>query len=161
MKPLFAALLLLVLPQAFASGEVDGALGFRGLGKIRIGATFAQVRKSWHGEIEAVPEALKPSPECFHVSPRSHPQVTLMFMNDRLARIDFTAAPGKAVGGIAIGDAASKVLKAYKGVETSQDYLAIWSGDRRSAIRFYTENSIIQSISAGNAYAVSMDEGCY
>lgn len=168
LKHLFAAVLLLSLLNAFAIGEIQGSLSFNGLGKVKIGATFAQVQKSWDGQIPAVSERLKASPTCFHVSPKRHPEVTFMFMNDRLARIDLTAAPGKTDEGIVIGDAADKVLKVYNGMvresaepDTSQEYLTVWSGNRQSAMRFYTEKSIVRGISAGNAYAVSLEEGCY
>ncbi len=139
-------------------------LGWDGMGSTRIGLPFDQVQQLWPDELLPPAEGLKASAHCYHVSPERHRQITLMFYDERLARIDLTGAPGQSRDGIRIGDGIGAIKAHYPDVvitgQADQQVTAT-SADKKSAIRFYLLNGVVTAISAGDAVAVALDEGCY
>ena len=156
--------MITLLPLLFAATAViDPRLGWDGMGGTKIGLSFDQVRQRWPGELQPPAEGLKASAHCYHVSPDRHRQITLMFRDEHLARIDLTAAPGQSRDGIRIGDSIAVVKAHYpRAVVMGQEQqVTATSADKKSAIRFYLLNDVVTAISAGEADAVALGEGCY
>jgi hypothetical protein len=158
-----SVLLGILLPALGSAAPIDARLGFDGLGKAKIGLSFDDVRHLWPDEIQPLDDGLKASAHCYHISPSKHRQISLMFRDERLARVDLTAKPGQTTDGIRIGDGIAAVKRRYpKLVITGQDeqQATATSGDKQHAIRFYLLNGVVTSLSAGDVDAVALDEGC-
>jgi hypothetical protein len=150
----------ILLPALGSAATIDPRLGFDGLGSAKIGLSFEEVRHLWPDEIQPVDDGLKASAHCYHVSPSKHRQITLMFRDERLARIDLTAKPGQTTNGIQIGDGIAAVKRRYPQLVISEQQATAASADKKHAIRFYLLNGVVTGLSAGDADAVALDEGC-
>jgi hypothetical protein len=141
---------------------------FDGLGDLKIGQTFGEVSKLFRNEVVPVDPSLRASSDCYHVSPDNQPGMALMFQNEHLVRIDLTKPLFRTSSGIGIGDDFIALKLRYHeavlkqtDVATEGKSVTIASPDKHYAFRFYFDESRIDSISAGQADAVALDEGCY
>lgn len=152
----------------FANASPADQIRFDGLGDLKVGQSFGAVSKLFPNEVFPVASSLRASSDCYHVSPVKHPGMTLMFKNDHLARIDVTQPLFRTSSGLGIGDDFNALkLRYHEAVLEQQNgaseekQVTIVSPDKLYALRFTFDHSRIDRISAGQADAVALDEGCY
>lgn len=138
-----------------------------GVANLQMGMTRSQVA-SVLGQSIALPE--DPDEQgCFYVQPTAYPALSLMFVSDRLSRIDARSADVHTAEGVGIGDAVAKVKTLY-GAQliaephfyeaTSEHYLTLQGADADVAIRFETHDGVIAALYAGYVAQVHYVEGC-
>jgi hypothetical protein len=152
----------------FANPSPADQIRFDGLGDLKIGQSFGEVSKLFPNEVSPVAAGLRASSDCYHVSPTKHAGITLMFKKEHLVRIDVTQPLFRTSSGLGIGDDFNALkLRYHDAVLEHQNgapeekQVTIVSPDKLYAFRFTFDQSRIDSISAGQANAVALDEGCY
>lgn len=162
----------LLLASAFAiaapASSADGwTLRFDGIGPLKVGMTFDQANASLQRRLKRTPDDLRPNDHCDEISVPGHPETALMFIDDKLARVDVWHAGARLRGGVVIGGAEHSLMPAYAKAskspgfyDNSQTEWTLPSADGRMAIRITTENNAIITAIAGEAKAVAYVEGC-
>jgi hypothetical protein len=135
-----------------------------GFGPLRVGMSFAQVRRLVPG-LTATPLDLRAGAKCDQLPLPGHPGVALMFVDDELRRIDLFRPGPHTMRGIQPGDPVARAMRAYPGLaaaprayEEDERFLTARSG--ANAIRFETGKGRIENIYAGRWAQVQYIEGC-
>lgn len=166
---LLSAWILLSLPALPAnSAPVAWRLKPDSLGPITIGMSFEQVNQAIGGGMNKVPAALQPSPGCYMLTAEQQPAISFMFIDDVLKRIDITKAGIRSAAGLAVGEPASKVRRAYgqrlhaepDAYDDREQYLSVVTPDGRFGIRYETANGKIKHFYSGAWQQVQYSEGC-
>jgi hypothetical protein len=164
-----AACFVLAAATAATAAQAKAPAAWRlapdGFGPLRVGMSFAQVRKLAPG-LKATPVDLRASARCDQLPLPGHPGVALMFVDDELRRIDLFRPGPHTTRGIQPGDPVERAMRAYPGLaaaprayeEEDERFLTARSG--ANAIRFETENGRIENIYAGRWAQVQYIEGC-
>ena len=164
----FLAVSCLALAVAQSAAAAKAAppwrLGPDGFGPLKVGMSFAQVRKRIP-RLKATLPGLRASSGCDQLPLPGHPGVALMFVDDELARVDLFRPGPRTTRGVQPGDRVARVLQAYPGLSAepnkydgNERYLTARSGD--SAIRFETDKGRIGKVYAGRWAQVQYIEGC-
>ena len=160
---LAVACLALAAVRAGAAAA-DWQLAPDGFGPLKVGMTFAQVRKRAPG-LTPTPADLRATTTCDQVPLPGHPGVALMFVDGVLDRIDLFEPGPRTTRGVRPGDRVEQAMQAYPGLraaprayEENERYLTSHSG--ANAIRFETKNGRIENVYAGRWAQVQYIEGC-
>lgn len=150
-----------------ASSAADWTLRFDGIGPLKVGMTFDQANARLQRRLERTPEDFRPNDHCDEVSVPGHPETALMFIDDKLARVDVWHAGARLRGGVVIGGAERSLIPAYSKAskspgfyDDSQTEWTLPSADGRLAIRITTEDNAIVTAISGETKAVAYVEGC-
>ena len=150
-----------------AANAADWTLRFDGIGPLKVGMTFDQAKASLRQRLERTPEDLRPNDHCDEIEVPGHAETALMFIDDKLARVDVWHVGARLHGGVVIGGAERSLMRAYAKAskspgfyDDSQTEWTLPSADGRMAIRVTTENGAIIAAIAGEAKAVAYVEGC-
>lgn len=161
----FVAICLALAAAAHAgAGAADWRLGPDGFGPLKVGMSFAQVRKLAPALV-AMPADLRASTGCDQVPLPGHPGVALMFVDGVLDRVDLFEPGPRTTRGVKPGDPVQRAMRAYPGLsaeprayEENERFLTARSG--ANAIRFETKNGRIDKVYAGRWAQVQYIEGC-
>jgi hypothetical protein len=158
---------VLASSTAFATDAPRVELG--GFGTVRVGMSPRQVSQATGSAlVHADPGAGEHG--CFYASVAGLPEgVDLMFLDERLARIDVFAPSVRTWAGIGIGTPESTVKAihgsglqqqphAYGG--PSEHYLTLLSADGGTGIRFETDGESVSAYYTGTPEAIRLVEGC-
>lgn len=112
--------------------------------------------------------AAKDDQACFYVRPKLHPAVAFMIEDGRVSRIDIEKPGVRTDSGIQVGDPEGRVHEVFGNRVVVEDhkyfekghYLTIRSKDKRSALRFETNEGKITSFYTGTSEAIQYVEGC-
>ena len=156
---------LLALPGP--AGTDFSTVRFDGIGPVQIGMDLSALNKALHTSYS------KPSdPDqqaCFYVKVPHQPEIMLMLLDGRVARVDIDNASTRTAEGIHNGDSEAHVLRVYgKRLTIEPDhydpenghYLTVLSSNRTLGIRFETTEHKITRYYAGSREAISLIEGC-
>jgi hypothetical protein len=164
--------------QLPAMAEAPWALRYDGVGPVKIGMHFAEANRAAGGGLQLTPLGMQPTKGCDQIAVPGHPGVTLMIIDDVVARIDVfrphkVQAPELGVAdaaGVMVGDPVAKVLAAWSGIERAPDaydereqYLTRYAGaadPQALAVRYTTDNGKVGAMIAGHLKAVRYIEGC-
>jgi hypothetical protein len=102
---------------------------------------------------------------------RPEPEVEglwFMISNDRVVRIEVTAAGITTKSGLGVGDSDDRVKELFPTVEVTPhkyvapdgNYLTVWSASHKAAVRFETLQGKVTSFYAGQVPQVEYVEGC-
>lgn len=156
-----------VLVCCSAACADDWRLRMDGIGPLKIGMRFDAANHALNDVLERSPEALRPSPSCEMIPVSGHPGVELMFIDDKLSRVDVFEAGIRDEEGIGVGDSANKVLAAYPNVKVQpnayddrEKYLTVRAKRGPLAIRFETQDGKIGQFYAGEFKSVQFIEHC-
>ena len=108
-----AALGMAVVVCSSAAIADEWRLRMDGIGPLTIGMRFDAAKRALNDTLEHTPEGRRPSASCEMVPVGGHPGVALMFINDKLSRVDVFKAGTRNEEGIAVGDSVDKVLATY------------------------------------------------
>jgi hypothetical protein len=169
----FVAVLLTVLMALSACQDESpsNALTADGLGKVKIGMTFAEAEK-------ALGTALKPRdetqvPQCYYTSHADEAEAGVIYMLENagtITRIDVKSnSTIRSTAGIGIGSTEAEIHAAYgdgvivqphKYLGEDSHYLSIDSADHSHAILFETDKGVVTTFRAGVHPSVAYVEGC-
>lgn len=167
-KKLVASLLaggIVVAPTA--RGE-EWLLRPDGIGPLKVGMSFNDVRRELGAGLERTPAAVLASPDCDYLPVPGRPGVNLMFIDDVLMRVDVTAGEWQTDRGIRPGSATADVKAAYRRLQVEPreftetgSYLTFRPVGSPFAVRFEaSDEGWIDTIYAGDAKAVGYAEAC-
>jgi hypothetical protein len=157
-------LCLCVITNSWASDT--WVVGFEGVGPVKIGMNLSQLNSTLH-EKYSVPDG-KDERGCFFVDVSKHPEIALMIIQGRLARLDVRKPGVFTAEGIQVGDSESRALMVYGHrlkvephfyVDTGH-YLTVRSKDGHFGIRFETDQGMITMYYAGRYDVIQYVEGC-
>ncbi|WLI87557.1 hypothetical protein Q4S45_12455 [Massilia sp. R2A-15] len=153
-----------VTPPASAA---DWTLRFDGVGPLKIGMTFVQANAQLQRRLRRTPDDLRASEFCDYLETPGHPGINLMFVNDKLARVDVSRTGARIRGGVVIGGDESSLLPAYSSAtkapgayDASETEWTLPSPDGRMAIRITTAAHHIAGAVGGDAKSVGYIEEC-
>jgi hypothetical protein len=140
----------------------------QGIGRVRTGITVAALGEALGATITPVYDF---NPSCTHVTPAGLPPgVSLMIVDDTVARIEVKAAEVRTTEGAGVGDTESAVVALYAGrVEVQPHkytgpeghYVVVTPpGDTLHRIIFETDGQKVLRYRAGRVPAVHYVEGC-
>jgi hypothetical protein len=163
-KACFAAACLALAAVQAGATAADWQLAPDGFGPLKVGMSFAQVRKRAPG-LTPTPADLRATTACDQLPLPGHPGVALMFVDGVLGRIDLFEPGPRTTRGVTPGDPVERAVRAYPGLraaprayEENERYLTRRSG--ANAIRFETKNGRIENVYAGRWAQVRYIEGC-
>jgi hypothetical protein len=161
-----AGLLMCLLTPALSLAN-GWELRIDGLGPLRIGMKFDAVNKLLGNTLEHADNPLLAAESCDMVDVKDPSGVALMFINDKLTRIDVWDKNIATASGIRIGDRTQRVFDVYfkaavepHGARDPEEYLTAISRDGKLAIRFETKDDKVTRLLAGGVEAVQFVEGC-
>lgn len=164
MRAALGAAVLVCSSTAFAE---DWRLRMDGIGPLTIGMSFEAANRALKDVLEHSPEGRRPPSSCEMIPVGSHPGVALMFINDKLSRVDVFEAGTRNEEGIAVGDSVDKVMATYPNAKVEpnayddrEKYLTVQATSGPLAIRFETENGTIGQFYAGEFKSVQFVEHC-
>jgi hypothetical protein len=139
-----------------------------GIGPIRVGVPLAALGDALGERLVARYEDFE---GCDFVRPKAAPPgVTVMVLNDTVARVDVDAAGVRTVEGAQVGDDEARVLELYRGRITVEPhkytgpeghYLVVAPpGDTLHRVIFETDGKRVTLYRAGRRPAVEFVEGC-
>lgn len=153
----------------------DWRISLTGWGKLKIGMTLADVRKTLPFTIDSMSD-LDPGQECFVLIPSDAPEsYAFMFVGAgekaKLARIYVDASGPETISGISVGTSEAAVRKAYgaKIQEEPHKYVEGWkqlifvpedASDKHLRLVFTTDGNLVQQISVGRLPEILNDEAC-
>jgi hypothetical protein len=164
-----ALALLLLLVCAAGQAAAPWTLRFDGIGPLATGMSFDAANSALHGILRRTPAANNPWPACDYIQVPDHPGLALLFIDDKLARIEVTGASRLATSaGLRIGMPTAAVRRAYPGVAVEPEaydhemhYLTVHAPDGEHALRFVTgHDGRIQYFYTGDWSAVQLVEYC-
>lgn len=165
----FIALATMVTAMGPALSVSPQRVAFTSIGKARIGMNEqALVRALGAPLTHVAPEAEEEG--CYYASGRGLPNgVSLMMLNDRLARVDVHEPGVSTISGAGMGTSESELKRLY-GSKLVQEphaytgpeghYLTLRSADGRHGVRFETDGLSVTGFYAGTAEAIQYIEGC-
>ena len=149
-----------------ASTADEWHVGPRGVGPARIGMKLTQLKQALRGDVALFPD---PQQDCDYMLVKSHPQLQLMMIKRKLARVDVVDPGVSTPEGIQVGDSAARVRKIYgRRIETMEHkyidngfYFTVFTKDKKYGTRFeIDENGKVGMFYAGDAQAIQYIEGC-
>jgi hypothetical protein len=115
----FAAICLALAAGTQAGpAAADWRLGPDGFGPLKVGMSFAQVRKL-APELAPSPADLRASMGCDQLPLPGHPGVALMFVDGVLGRVDLFEPGPRTTRGVRPGDRVERAMRAYPGLSAS------------------------------------------
>ena len=138
-----------------------------GVGPLKIGMSLFELNTILHEKF-SMPDS-KEDQGCFYVSPKKHPQVSLMIEDGHLTRVDVGDHGVSTAEGIQVGDSEERAREVYGSkmrVEPStyggpeDHYLTVRSDNGKYGIRFETEGRKIKVFYSGTFQAIQYVEGC-
>jgi hypothetical protein len=153
---------------AVPAGDTDAVLRSDGFGPVRVGMTLGDLSTALGEEVKAKYDVFD---ECDYVRPRALPRgVSLMVLQDTVARVDVDSAGVRTAEGAGVGDTEAHVLELYRGrVEVQPHkytgpeghYLVVSvPGDTLHRIIFETDGKVVTEFRGGRRPAVEFVEGC-
>ncbi|HWJ94551.1 MAG TPA: hypothetical protein VNT33_07480 [Telluria sp.] len=160
-------LLLLLCPVLAVASAAPWRVRPDGAGPLRIGMDFDEVNRILGGGLRRTQPGLRGSEDCDQLPVPDRPGMWLMFLGDRLARVD-VAEPGvKSWRGIGVGDSIGQLRTAHpRAVESvhkyddEERYYTELAPGARAGIRFETGKGRVGLFYAGKAEAIRLVEGC-
>ena len=155
------------IPATPAAASGEWIVTPLGIGRIRVGMTVDELRAAG-GDFPTPPAGA----ECTYVRPASVPRgVSVMLATGRVVRIDVDSAGVQSDAGVAVGDSAATVNRAYAGriTVTPHKYAAggryltvraVSPADSSLRIVFESEAGRITRFRAGRAPEVELVERC-
>lgn len=168
----FVALVALLLAPPGNTEQFPWRVDFRGIGPIRLGMTLAEVRQVLHEPNARLTEdAAVPAAECAYLISSKLPEaVGVMFLNERVARVDVSERGVLTVRGAAVGDSERQIKKLYPGIVVEPHHYNPETGHYMTyagkgaytghALLFETDGARVESFRAGNLDGVALVEGC-
>lgn len=151
---------------ASAANAADWTMRFDGIGPLKVGMTFDEANVQLEKRLRRTPDDLRPSASCDYLETPGHPGVNLMFIDDKLARVDVLRRDAP-IRGNAIGGDERSLLPAYAGAskapgayDASETEWTMLSPDGGLAIRITTADHHITGAIGGEAKAVAYIEEC-
>lgn len=164
-KHLWLALLIIAtaLPGS-ARDTPSWRLGFDGIGPIRIGMRFDEVNRSAGRSLRHAYNPNNENRRCEYLPSHRYPGIAFLFVDGRLTRIDVTSPAWPTGADIAVADAATKILATHPGVgsQTVRGALVFTvnaPGGAR-ALRYVTDGTRVNALSAGETASVENEEKC-
>ncbi len=152
---------LAVALSALPAAAVEWTLRLDGAGPLKIGMRFDTVNKILGEHMQRVPQGERLRANCFQIEPSAQPGLLLMFVDDRLQRIDVMEEGIVSDRGIALGDPVDKVRRSYgEALRAEPEHLTVRTGGDQYAIRFGTSDSKVDTMYAGAWKQVQQPEGC-
>ncbi len=166
MKAAFGILLFALAVTNAAASQADWKLRFDGLGPLKIGMSFDQANRAVGKTMQRTPKELRGNPQCDYLQLPGSSRIALMFVKDKLGRIDLGQSGGTD-SGIAINAPESQVYATYKEVASrSRAYtdgganLTVRAGKGGLGMQFEIEDGKVVSLSSGRLELVRLDEEC-
>ena len=165
----FGVMFVVCACMAIVSSGVEPAqaVHWNYFGAVRVGMTLAQLNRALQTSYERPSDSDERA--CFYVDMPKAPGIAIMILDGRVARIDVDSATIPTAQGIKNGDSEARAIQKYGkrlriqphcySPETGH-YLTLYSRDRKSGIRFETEDGKITRYYAGTASAILFIEGC-
>lgn len=167
MKAALTAGLFLAWANTVAE-EPSMVVRFDGVGPVHVGMTLPELNMALHTSYKG-PIDPEDEPSCYYVGIPNSSGLTLMILNDRVARVDVDDQTTGTAKGVLNGDSEARAIRAYgKALKIEPHhylpenghYLTVVSQDRRYGIRFETEDGKITRYYAGTIEAIAYIEGC-
>jgi hypothetical protein len=163
-RSLFMLLMCFALTTAGAAPWVvrpDGA------GPLRIGMGFDEANQLLDGALRRTPAELRASEDCDQLPVPGRPGLWLMFISDRLARLDVGQPVATSWRGARVGDSVARLRKLHpraapslhKYDERGRYYTELEPGGR-FGVRFETDSTRVVMFYAGEVRAIQFVEGC-
>ena len=150
-----------------AANAADWTLRFDGIGPLKVGMTFDEANAQLQNRLRRTPDDLRPNERCDYLETPGHPGINLMFIEDKLARVDVSRRGAHVWGGVVIGGGERSLLRAYSAARKApgayDDSETEWTLDApggRTAIRITTASQRIAGAIGGEAKAVAYIEEC-
>lgn len=167
MKLVFAILMTLPCIPALAALPPGSRLTANGLGPLKIGMPLKSVNRLLEHPVVPTRADLRAVANCDYQNLPEAPGVSLVFIDDKLARIDITSGPTSSDRGIRLGDALSLVKEKYPdGKAQVLDHVAdgvdlsVASPLSPNALSLQFETTRLTRMIAGRKRAVQFTEGC-
>jgi len=157
----------LALLSGLASGE--WRIDARGVGPLRFGMSLNQVNRLLKSHLHQPEVAgIDATGRYFTVELENHGDISLMFIDLRLARVDVDKPGLKTVGSIQVGNSASVVIQKVRPVPQVQQHFYVNTGlyltslalDGKRGIRFEVIDGKVSTYYAGLLTAIQQVEGC-
>ncbi|UGQ46397.1 hypothetical protein [Massilia endophytica] len=138
-----------------------------GLGPVRIGMHVAEVNRVLPATITPSPVGARVTPDCDYQNIPSYPGLSLVFIDDKVARIDVTAPGIRSINGTEVGqrerDVASRLPEGkwekLDHVDSGKSLLVTKPGQHH-ALSFQFEDQRLVRIIAGSHPVIDYAEGC-
>jgi hypothetical protein len=161
-----ARFLLCLCLVTISSASDTWVVRFDGAGLVKIGMSVSELNATLN-ENYSMPAA-KDQQGCFYLEVGKQPQVALMMIGGRLARIDVRGPGVSTSKGIQVGDSEAHAQTLYGDrlkVEPHKyidggHYLTVRSNDETFGVRFETDQGKITVFYAGRYDAIQLVEGC-
>jgi hypothetical protein len=166
-RSVYIVTLLIGLAAADAAAAEDWRITTAGYGPVKIGMSVEQAAQALGTKLVA--EGPVDDPECHYVRPEPEVEgLWFMISNDRVVRIEVTAAGITTKSGLGVGDSDDRVKELFPTVEVTPhkyvapdgNYLTVWSASHKAAVRFETLQGKVTSFYAGQVPQVEYVEGC-
>lgn len=166
-KRLFLCIVFSLALTPLSALADEWVLRMDGIGPLKIGMSFDDANRASGSTLKRTPPNLRGSVSCDFIPVRRHPGLALMFIDERLARVDVFGHANRTLHGIRVGDAVQSVFSAYPNLEVephayeeNEKYLTTTSGDGALALRFETRDGKISQFYAGEEKPVHYIENC-
>lgn len=150
-----------------SANAADWTLRFDGIGPLKVGMTFDEANAQLQKRLRRTPDELRGSKTCDYLETPGHPGTNLMFIDDKLARVDVSRRGARVRGGVVIGGDERSLLPAYAAArkapgayDTSETEWTVTAPDGRTAIRISTAGHHIAAAIGGESKAVGYIEEC-
>lgn len=162
-----AALAVLLCGLAASAAASPWTLRPDGMGPLAIGMPFDAANRALGQRLRHTPPALRASDRCEQMRVPGRRGLLLMFVDDRLARVDIVAGTAKTDRGVRLGDAMPRLEAAYPDAvntlhayDATERYLTWLDAAKAHGVRFETLRGKVGRIYAGRADAIAWVEGC-
>lgn len=161
--------LIIATTSAAAVSAGDPKISFRSYGPALIGMDRPTLERALGSKLKSE-EPDTDSQACEYVFPeQGYDGIGFMLIDQRLARIDVSAAGVSTLSGAHVGSTQESILALYPGrivlsphayAASDGSYLTLLSQDKLYGIRFETDRGIVTQYYAGTAEAIQYIEGC-
>ena len=162
-----AVSLSLCLLQATAHPASNKIFNKNGLGNFKIGMSLDDINQQLRHKIVLTPVDLRPTENCDYTNLQDLPGVAMLFVDERLLRIDVESKKIVYHGYIVVGmpkTVVAKKLRAFK--EEAQDYIpdgvsfVVEDSTGPNAISFQFDDNKLSRMIIGNKTAIRYAEAC-
>lgn len=162
-----AALVLMLCSSMAAAAPGPWTVRPDGAGPLRIGMPFDEANLLLGGGLRRTPAGLRASEDCDQLPVPGRPGMWVMFIGDRLARVDVGGPGAKSWRGAGVGDRIARLRRLHPRAAPSvhkydeaERYYTELVPDGSLGIRFESDHGRVGLFYAGQAQAIQYVEGC-